>query len=119
MVVFIACRTIWLNAKDLPARNSAAPCPEMPTGNQSLRLKWAQLDFIAGEAGKARTLLFGLRGTAPWCQRNVRRSTACWEMPRPLNDSRNSALFRLVTANYNGNTRILDWRSCFQTVGEP
>ncbi len=54
---------LWLNAKDLPAARAALRrALEIAPRNPSLRLKWAQLDFIAGEKGEARTLLLELRG---------------------------------------------------------
>lgn len=54
---------LWLNAKDLPGARAALRCAlEIAPRNPSLRLKWAQLDFIAGEKGEARTLLLELRG---------------------------------------------------------
>lgn len=54
---------LWLNAKDLPAaREALHSALEIAPLNPSLRLKWAQLDFIAGEKRQARTLLLELRG---------------------------------------------------------
>mgnify|MGYP000891397781 CR=1 FL=1 len=54
---------LWLNAKDLPAaREALHRALEIAPRNPSLRLKWAQLDFIAGENGQARTQLLELRG---------------------------------------------------------
>ena len=54
---------LWLNAKDLPAARAALRrALEIAPRNPSLRLKWAQLDFIAGEKGQASSLLLDLRG---------------------------------------------------------
>ena len=54
---------LWLNAKDLPAaREALHSALEIAPLNPSLRLKGAQLDFIAGEKRQARTLLLELRG---------------------------------------------------------
>jgi protein O-mannosyl-transferase len=54
---------LWLNAKDLPAaREALHRALEIAPRNPSLSLKWAQLDFIAGEKMQARTLLLELRG---------------------------------------------------------
>lgn len=54
---------LWLNAKDLPAaREALHSALEFAPLNPSLRLQWAQLDFIAGEKNQARTLLLELRG---------------------------------------------------------
>jgi protein O-mannosyl-transferase len=53
---------LWLNAKDLPAaREALHSALEIAPLNPSVRLKLAQLDFIAGEKGQARTLLLELR----------------------------------------------------------
>jgi hypothetical protein len=54
---------LWLNAKDLPAaREALHSALEIAPLNPSLRLQWAQLDFIAGEKKQAKTLLLELRG---------------------------------------------------------
>lgn len=53
---------LWLNAKDLPAaREALHSALEIAPRNPSLRLKWAQLDFIAGEKIQAAAQLFELR----------------------------------------------------------
>ena len=54
---------LWLNPKDLHAAKEALHrALEIAPGNPSLRLKQAQLDFIAGEKRQAKTLLLELRG---------------------------------------------------------
>ena len=54
---------LWLNARDLDAaRNALQHALEISPRNPSLRLKWAQLDFIAGDKASAKRLLLDLRG---------------------------------------------------------
>ena len=54
---------LWLNARDLPAARSALQkALEIAPQNPSLRLKWAQLDYIAGDKASAKSLLLELRG---------------------------------------------------------
>ena len=54
---------LWLNARDLDAaRNVLQHALEIAPGNHSLRLKWAQLDYIAGDRASAKRLLLDLRG---------------------------------------------------------
>ena len=54
---------LWLNARDLPAaRNALQQALEIAPKNPSLRLKWAQLDYIAGDKASAKRLLLDLRG---------------------------------------------------------
>ena len=54
---------LWLNARDLlAARNALQQALEIAPKNPSLRLKWAQLDYIAGEKASANRLLLDLRG---------------------------------------------------------
>ena len=54
---------LWLNARDLPAaRNALQKALEIAPRNPSLRLKWAQLDYIAGDKASAKSLLLDLRG---------------------------------------------------------
>lgn len=54
---------LWLNARDLDAaRNVLQHALEIAPGNPSLRLKWAQLDYIAGDRASAKRLLLDLRG---------------------------------------------------------
>lgn len=54
---------LWLHVKDLQgARKALAKSLELAPQNPSLRLKWAQLDFIGGESEAARKLLLELRG---------------------------------------------------------
>ena len=54
---------LWLNARDLDAaRNALQHALEIAPGNHSLRLKWAQLDYIAGDRVSAKRLLLDLRG---------------------------------------------------------
>ena len=49
--------------KDLPAARSALQkALDIAPRNPSLRLKWAQLDYIAGDIVSAKTLLLELRG---------------------------------------------------------
>lgn len=53
---------LWLNAKDMAgARSALSKALELSPHDASLRLKWAQLDFIAGENDQARRLLLELR----------------------------------------------------------
>lgn len=54
---------LWLNARDLAAsRNALQKALEISPKDPSLRLKWAQLDFIAGDKIQAKRLLLKLRG---------------------------------------------------------
>ena len=54
---------LWLNARDLDAsRNALQKALEIAPKDPSLRLKWAQLDFIAGDKFQAKRLLLELRG---------------------------------------------------------
>lgn len=54
---------LWLNARDLDAaRNALQHALEISPRNPSLRLKWAQLDYIAGDKASAKRLLLDLRG---------------------------------------------------------
>jgi hypothetical protein len=54
---------LWLNARDLSAsRNALKKALEVTPKDTSLRLKWAQLDFIEGEKIQAKRLLLELRG---------------------------------------------------------
>ena len=53
---------LWLSERDLPAaREALKKALEVSPKHPSLRLKWAQLDYIAGDIGSAKTLLFELR----------------------------------------------------------
>lgn len=53
---------LWLHEKDLRASRSALKSAlEISPQNPSLRLKWAQLDFLAGDRFSARELLDELR----------------------------------------------------------
>ena len=52
-----------LTARDLPAaRDALQKALEIAPKNSSLRLKWAQLDYIAGDKAGAKRLLMELRG---------------------------------------------------------
>ena len=54
---------LWLNAGDLQAaRGALQKALEIAPQNASLRLKWAQLDYIGGDKAGARRLLLELRG---------------------------------------------------------
>ena len=54
---------LWLNARDLAAsRNALQKALEIAPLDPSIRLKWAQLDFIAGEKVQTKRLLLELRG---------------------------------------------------------
>lgn len=54
---------LWLSEKDLPATKAALQkALDIAPFNPSLRLKWAQLDYIAGDFGSAKALLLELRG---------------------------------------------------------
>ena len=54
---------LWLNARDLDAsRNALQKALEIAPKDPSLRLKWAQLDFIVGDKFQAKRLLLELRG---------------------------------------------------------
>ena len=54
---------LWLNARDLPAtRRALQKALEISPRDPGLRLKWAQLDFIAGEKVQAKRLLLEIRG---------------------------------------------------------
>ncbi len=54
---------LWLTARDLPAaREALQKALEIAPRNSSLRLKWAQLDYIAGDKVGAKRLLLELRG---------------------------------------------------------
>ncbi len=54
---------LWLNARDLAAaRSPLHKALEITPRDPSIRLKWAQLDFIAGEKVQAKRLLLELRG---------------------------------------------------------
>jgi protein O-mannosyl-transferase len=54
---------LWLNARDpVAARNALQKALEIAPRDPSLRLKFAQLDFIAGEKAQAKRLLLELRG---------------------------------------------------------
>lgn len=54
---------LWLNARDLAAaRSPLQKALEITPRDPSIRLKWAQLDFIAGEKVQAKRLLLELRG---------------------------------------------------------
>ena len=54
---------LWLNARDLlAARNALQQALEIAPNNPSLRLKWAQLDYLAGDKSSAKRLLLDLRG---------------------------------------------------------
>jgi hypothetical protein len=56
---------LWLNAGDLQAaRGALQKALEIAPQNASLRLKWAQLDYIGGDKAGARRLLLELRGEA-------------------------------------------------------
>lgn len=53
---------LWLNARDLDAaRNALHKALEIAPNNPNLRLKWAQLDYIAGDKASAKRLLMDLR----------------------------------------------------------
>ena len=54
---------LWLNARDLEAaRNALQQALKIAPRNPSLRLKWAQLDYIAGDRASAKRLMLDLRG---------------------------------------------------------
>ena len=54
---------LWLKERDLSsARNALQQALEIAPNNPSLRLKWAQLDYIAGDRVSAKRLLLDLRG---------------------------------------------------------
>jgi len=53
---------LWLNARDLAAsRNALQKALEITPKDPSLRLKWAQLDYIEGQKNQAKRLLLELR----------------------------------------------------------
>ena len=53
---------LWLTARDLnAARNALRSALEIAPNNPSLRLKWAQLDYLAGDKADAKRLLLELR----------------------------------------------------------
>lgn len=54
---------LWLSERDLPAaRVALQKALDIAPLNPGLRLKWAQLDYIAGDTVRAKTLLLELRG---------------------------------------------------------
>lgn len=54
---------LWLSQRDLDkAREALRNALQISPQNPSIRLKWAQLDFIAGDHAAAKTLLLQLRG---------------------------------------------------------
>ena len=54
---------LWLNARDLQAaRGALQKALEIAPQNASLRLKWAQLDYIGGDKSGAKRLLLELHG---------------------------------------------------------
>jgi len=53
----------WLQARDIAgSRNALLQALQLEPHNRSLRLKWAQLDYIAGDREAARRILLELRG---------------------------------------------------------
>lgn len=54
---------LWLSGDDLPAAKAALlKALEIAPHHPSLRLKWAQLEFIAGNQVEAKRMLEELRG---------------------------------------------------------
>ncbi len=54
---------LWLSQRDLPAAREALQMAlDLAPQHPGLRLKWAQLDYIAGDTVSAKTLLLELRG---------------------------------------------------------
>jgi hypothetical protein len=54
---------LWLNERDLQAaRGALQKALQIAPQNASLRLKWAQLDYIGGDKAGAKRLLLDLRG---------------------------------------------------------